>query len=667
MAGLVRRFAAARLPDYLVPSAVVILDALPLTAHEKVDRRALPAPEYGAEAGPGRGPATVAEEILCGAFAEILGLDMVGPLDSFFELGGHSLLAMRLVSRVRAVLGAELPVRAVFDAPTPAELAAAAANRDRWPAELVARSRSEPVPLSFAQQRLWFLGQLEGPSATYNIPVALRLTGDLDVAALRAALADVLDRHEVLRTVFPVSNGEPYQQVVPFADAMTELEPVPVSAIELAATIAAVAAEPFELSGQVPVRVRLLAAGPGVHVLVVVIHHIAGDDWSMGLLARDISLAYAARRAGEAPEWSPLPVQYADYALWQRDLLGSEDDPTSLLSRQIAYWREALAGMPEELALPANRPRSVASSHQGYAVPVRIPAQVHQRLATVARAHGVTMFMVLQAALAVLLSRLGGGTDIPVGSPPAGRTDEALDDLVGLFVNTLVLRTDTSGDPPFTDLLVRVRDASLAALEHQDVPFERLVEALAPGPIAGQAPALPGDAYRAAEPGDRRAARPADNPVRRRSHSSQVRPAPLPGRADRDGQPAGLTGRSLAAPTCSTRRRRSGFADRFGRVLAAVAADPQQRVRSRCFLTPNGRDRGRRGMTRRGRCRRRPCLSCSPRGRRRAGCGGGGERGRCADLPELDQAANRLARFLVARGARPESVVAVAVAGRRPW
>ena len=663
LGGVVRRFAAARLPDYLVPSAVVILDALPLTAHEKVDRRALPAPEYGAEAGSGRGPATVAEEILCGAFAEILGLDMVGPLDSFFELGGHSLLAMRLVSRVRAVLGAELPVRAVFDAPTPAELAARLPTATAGRPSLVARSRSEPAPLSFAQQRLWFLGQLEGPSATYNIPVALRLTGDLDVAALRAALADVLDRHEVLRTVFPVSNGEPYQQVVPFADAMTELEPVPVSAIELAATIAAVAAEPFELSGQVPVRVRLLAAGPGVHVLVVVIHHIAGDDWSMGLLARDISLAYAARRAGEAPEWSPLPVQYADYALWQRDLLGSEDDPTSLLSRQIAYWREALAGMPEELALPANRPRSVASSHQGYAVPVRIPAQVHQRLATVARAHGVTMFMVLQAALAVLLSRLGGGTDIPVGSPAAGRTDEALDDLVGLFVNTLVLRTDTSGDPPFTDLLIRVRDASLAALEHQYVPFERLVEALAPARSLARHPLF--QVMLTVQP----------SRATVELAGLQITPFAVghtPARFDlhlfldeltEDGQPAGLTGSLTAATDLFDPETAQRIADWFGRVLAAVAADPPVRVGQVPLLSDaeldeivaawNDTARPVPAVT-------LPELFAARVAAKPDAVAAVSEAG-ALTYRQLDQAANRLARFLVARGARPESVVAVAV------
>jgi amino acid adenylation domain-containing protein len=324
------------------------------------------------------------------------------------------------------------------------------------------------IPLSFAQRRLWFLNKLEGPSATYNMAGALRLRGPLDHHAMAAALNDVAGRHETLRTIFPEVDGEPYQRVL--ADAWLDLE-ITERPPDDAANHA------FDLSApRPPIRATLFVTSPDEHVLTIVAHHIASDGWSTAPLLRDIGLAYQARSRGLRPDWEPLPVQYADYTLWQAELLGAADDPDSVVASQLAFWAKELAGAPECLPLPTDRPRPPFATHRGDSVPITVRAG----LAELARTHGATMFMVLHAALAVLLSRWGAGQDIPIGSPLAGRTDEALDDLVGFFVNTVVLRTDVTGDPTFTELLGRVRETTLAVLENQDVPFERVVEHLNP-------------------------------------------------------------------------------------------------------------------------------------------------------------------------------------------
>ncbi|MFI1935460.1 amino acid adenylation domain-containing protein [Streptomyces sp. NPDC020330] len=475
-----RAFVGRSLPEYMVPSAVVVLEALPLTPNGKLDRKALPVPDFSSPSS-GRAARTPQEEILCGLFAEVLGVTDVGADDSFFDLGGHSLLATRLMSRIRSVLGVELAIRTVFEAPTVAGLAERLSGAtDRVRAALGPVERPELVPLSFAQRRLWFINRFDGQSAAYNLPIAMRLTGDLDRTALQASIADLVTRHESLRTVFPETDGVPHQVVLDPATATPKVNIRTAEASELDALLAEGAASGYDLAVELPLRAHLFELGEREHVLLLVLHHIAGDGWSMAPLARDLADAYAARRAGGAPDWAPLPVQYADYTLWQQQVLGSEEDPHSPISQQLAYWTENLAGLPEELSLPVDRPRPAESSGRSGRVSFRLESDLHAMVLETARTSGSSVFMVLQAGLSALLSRLGAGQDIPIGTAIAGRTDEALDDLIGFFVNTLVLRTDTSGDPTFEDLLRRVRDGDLAAYAHQDVPFERLVEVIDP-------------------------------------------------------------------------------------------------------------------------------------------------------------------------------------------
>ncbi len=464
---------ADRLPEYMVPAAFVVLDQLPMTVNGKLDRKALPAPDY-AGLGGGRGPRTPREEVLCGLFAEVLGLPAVGIDDGFFDLGGHSLLGMRLVNQVRAALGVELSVRVLFETPTVAGLASHLENAARTRSGVVAVvPRPEALPLSAAQRRLWFLYRLEGPGATYNVPVVTRVRGVVDREALTAALGDVVGRHEVLRTVFTEVDGEPVQRVIPAADAGVGVRVTRCAPGGREDAVGAACRHVFDLSADLPIHAELVESGADEGELVLVMHHIATDGLSMAPLMRDLSSAYEARLAGRVPTWEPLPVQYADYALWQQDQAGEDGG-------QLAFWRGALAGLPEELELPADRPRPGRASYRGGRVELPVADVVHARLREVARAHDVTVFMVAQAAVAVLLTRLGAGTDIPLGTVVAGRDDEALTELVGFFLNTLVLRTDTSGDPTFTELLSRVRATDLAAFEHQGLSFDRLVEELQP-------------------------------------------------------------------------------------------------------------------------------------------------------------------------------------------
>ncbi|MFF8959710.1 amino acid adenylation domain-containing protein [Streptomyces sp. NPDC014894] len=480
----VREFLGERLPEYLVPSLLIELDEMPLTPNGKTDRAALPAPESAAASGGRvRAPRDPREAVLAELFADVLSLPRVGPDDDFFRLGGHSLLAMRLANRLRSALGADVALRDVFDHPTPAALAETVLPRGSGRAALAPRTpvAGERLPLSFAQSRLWFLHRLDGPSATYNLFFALRLGGELDTEAMRLAVGDVVTRHESLRTVYPDVDGLPHQHILDEETARAAADPVVlrVAEADLERAVHTQVTHPVDIVTEIPLRVRLLRTETD-HVLCVMLHHIAGDEWSMRPLTEDLRTAYTARAAGNGPDWRPLPVGYADYAVWQRDLLGSEDDPESLVARQAAHWRRELAGAPEELALPYDRPRPAEEHHDGRTVTFEIDARTHRTLRALSAENGTSVFMAAQAGLAVLLAAHGAGTDLPIGTPVAGRTDAALDDLVGFFVNTLVLRTDLSGRPTFREILGRVRDTDLAAFDNADLPFEQLVEMVAP-------------------------------------------------------------------------------------------------------------------------------------------------------------------------------------------
>ncbi|MFE5588348.1 amino acid adenylation domain-containing protein, partial [Kitasatospora sp. NPDC056531] len=651
-----------RLPEYLVPSAFVVLDALPLTASGKLDRRALPAPDLGTVAG-GRAPRTPQEQLLAELFADLLGLPRVGVEDSFFDLGGHSLLATRLASRIRAVLGAELEVRTLFEHPTVAALAARLDGSVTQRPALTARPRPERIPLSYAQRRLWFLHRMDGPSATYNMPLALRLDGPLDRSALRSALADVTARHESLRTVLREADGVPYQLVLGAADACPELPVVELDETELRGNLARSAQRGFDLAAEPPIRAELFALAPERHVLLVVVHHIAGDGWSMGPLSRDLAAAYGARCRGEEPGWSALPVQYADYTLWQRDLLGEAADRDSLFTRQLDYWKEELAGLPDQVRLPADRPRPAEASQRGGRVGVRLDADLHRELRDLATAQGASMFMVLQAGLAALLTRLGAGTDIPIGSPIAGRTDQALDELVGFFVNTLVLRTDTGGDPGFAELVGRVRQRALAAYTHQDVPFEYLVEAVNPTRSLAHHPlfqvmlalqnapvgefALPGleTSYLEA---------PTDTARVDLTVSLAERYGP-------DGSPAGVLGVVEYATDLFDPGTVERFIARWTRLLRAAAAEPERPIGRLDLLSGEERRDLLVGFNRTG--AELPEAGLPELFARRVAAtpdavavvAGTSE----LTYRELDRRANRLARALVGQGVRPETPVAV--------
>ncbi|MFX0580696.1 amino acid adenylation domain-containing protein [Nocardia nepalensis] len=728
------------LPGYMVPAAIVVLDEIPLTPVGKLDRAALPDPVF--QAREFRAPSTREEQVVAEVFATLLLADgaQVGVDDDFFALGGNSLLAAQAAARIGTALGARVPVQLVFEAPGVAQLAQRVSAHIGASAGHVlgAQPRPERIPLSYAQQRMWFLNRFDPDSGVNNIPLAVRLSGALDIEALRAAAHDLVLRHEVLRTVYPEIDGEGTQVVLPIDDAraVPELEIVSATAADLPELVAAAAVAGFDVAAAPPIRLRLVRLGESEQVLVCVVHHIAADGFSMGPLARDLMFAYsipvggarslegwsgsaamtpvggarslegwsgsaamtpvggarslegwsgsaamtpvgdvrpleawsgAAATTSSRPDsvrWQPLEVQYADYAIWQRAVLGAQDDPESLLAQQIAFWRTELAGLPEQLALPTDRPRPAVLSSRGAVVAFEIDAEVHAALERLARSHNSTLFMVVHAALAVLLSRLAGTTDIAIGTPVAGRGESALDNVIGMFVNTLVLRGEVDPDLSFDELLRAFRRADIAAFGHADVPFERLVELLDPARSMARHPLfqvmltfqnmeqpeleLPGLAVSGIDLG-----------VVQAKFDLELTVVPR----DDNGAANGLAASFTYATDLFDETTVAGFAQRLSRVLATVADDSHRVVGEIELLAPAERQRILRDWN-------DTAHPVAPEllldGYRRAALAypdavAVAYEGSELTYREFDERVNRLARLLIQRGVGAESLVGLAV------
>ncbi|SLC89544.1 Probable non-ribosomal peptide synthetase PstA [Mycobacteroides abscessus subsp. abscessus] len=671
----IRTQLAARLPGYMVPAAVVVIDALPLTVSGKLDRRALPAPDY-VDAARYRAPSNPTEEILTDIYARVLGHERVGIDDSFFDLGGDSLSAMRLLAGINAALNTGVTVRTLFDAPTVAQLCTRISRDETRVAPLTARERPARVPLSFAQSRLWFLDQLQGPSAIYNMTAAFRIDGELDADALAAAFTDVVARHESLRTLFEAPDGVPHQMVMPAGGAEPGWEVIDAgdwSVGQLREAIDEISRHAFDLSAEIPLKAALFRVTDNEHALVVVVHHIAADGWSIAPLMADLGTAYASRCAGEAPAWADLPVQYADYSLWQRAQFGELQDSDSPIARQLRYWHGALAGLPERITLPTDRPYPLAADQRGATIAVNWPVELQRQIAELAAENNATSFMVVQAALLILLSRLSANSDVAVGFPIAGRRDPALDQLVGFFVNTLVLRADLAGNPTICEVLEQVRVRSLEAFDNQDVPFEVLVDRLNPVRSLAHHPVVQvalawqnfagrhvNDSAAGVELGDLRISQ---MPVETRTARMDVNFS-LAERWTKSGEPAGIGGTVEFRTDVFDARTIQSLVTRLQRVLTAITANPAARLSvvdlldddERCRLSVLG------NHATLARTPSRPAsvtglfaekVSRTPEAVA-VSCGE-----RSWTYRELDSAANRLAHLLIDQGAGPGQVVAL--------
>ncbi|MFW2244019.1 amino acid adenylation domain-containing protein, partial [Rhodococcus opacus] len=663
---VVREWAAVALPGFMVPSVVVVLAELPVTVNGKLDRKALPEPDFGSATVGFVAPRTPIEGIVAAVCADLLGVPRVGVNDDFFALGGNSLIATRLVARINAAVGDRIGIRDVFDAPTVAGLAALAEAHDGLEARppLKPREGTAEVPVSPAQQRMWFINQFDTTSSAYNVAFALRLEGRLDVRALRAAVADVIERHEAVRTIFPLTDDGPRQVILPAASAVPDLEPIAVSGeAEFREHSRRVLSAGFDVTTQVPLRARLFSLDADVHVLAVVVHHIAADGFSMAPLARDVMDAYVSRVNGSAPEWAPLEVQYADYALWQREWLGSESDENSPISRQLTYWTTTLSDLPEVLELPTDRPRPTVRSLRGGHVEFVIGPEVHAGVVRLARQHTTTVFMTLHAALAIMLARVSGADDIAVGTPIAGRGERELDDVVGMFVNTLVLRTHVDGGATFSEFLAGVREADLGAFTHAEVPFERVVEVLSPSRVTAYAPLF--QVMLEFQDIERPTLELPDLQVRNIELEIDTvnfdLQLTLAENVDADGNPTGIAAGLGYATDLFDEDTVLGFAERLVRILEAVTADPGARVGDIDILGPLERAvlspvTGGAAVA----ARTLPDLMAEAAANDPEAPALVFD-GRVVRYGDLDRRSNQLARMLIERGVGPESVIALCV------
>jgi acyl carrier protein len=485
-----RTYLKERLPEYMVPASFIEVAEFALTPTGKIDRRALPAVQGSAAEREYEAPRTATEELLTSLWTSVLRVDRVGVNDSFFELGGHSLLAIQLVSRIRETFGKHVTVRDLFEHPTPATFAEVVdrAMRDTLVPKLAPVGRETDLPLSFAQRRLWLQDQIEATGNLYNIPGGLQFSGPLNIPALEQTLAEIIRRHEALRTSFVLRNGQP-RQVIAEAGPVS-LPIVDLSALDESERMAVVqklateeARRSFDLAHGQLLRFFLFRLSEEDHVGLFTMHHIVSDAWSMTVLANELTRLYAAFSSGTASPLPELKIQYPDFAVWQQTYLTGDT-----LAEQLSYWKQQLAGAPALLKLPADRPRAPVFSTRGGQEPFLLSSQITEGLNELCRRESVTQFMVLLASFQLLLSWYSGQDDILVGAPIAGRDQVEIEPLVGFFVNTLVLRTKLEGNPDFHEVLRRVRETTLGAYAHQDVPFEMLVETLAPQRNAAHTP-----------------------------------------------------------------------------------------------------------------------------------------------------------------------------------